>query len=401
MSLATDSTELATRWWEHLPDGIEQIDDSTELDRQHRLKVLATAAGDRLLRTGLGTLISGAMLPRLLTRRQFDRERERLRFYWRYADAGDADQTFVRPPADVPVRVLPARPWQYAPGGIANRRLVFDSPFMPLNPLLLGSYGRYRNNRRAHALHYYHLEGPRPTLIFLHGYSLPSYAINSAWFSLPWLYRKGYDVLLVTLPFHGARKERNHPYSGYGFFADGFAHLNEAILQAVYDVRIWMDYLLARGAPSVGVSGLSLGGYITSALAAADARPAFIIPNSPVVSLFDMAREWLPSGPLLDFARWRSGATLAELRHGVALHSPLTYAPRVSPERQLIIGGAGDRLTSPHFVRLLHRHWQGSDLHWFPGNHVLHLQQGAYLRRMKKLMDDCTGISPIALHSAG
>ncbi len=217
--------------------------------------------------------------------------------------------------------------------------------------------------------------------------------MNSAWFSLPWLYKKGYDVLLVTLPFHGTRKERNHPYSGYGFFADGFAHLNEAILQAVFDVRIWMDYLLERGAPSVGVSGLSLGGYITSALAAADERPSFVIPNSPVVSLFDMAREWMPSGALLDFARWRSGATLTELRHGVALHSPLSYEPKVPVERRLIIGGAGDRLTSPRFVRLLQKHWQGSELHWFPGNHVLHLEQGAYLRRMKQLMDQCTGVS--------
>jgi acetyl esterase/lipase len=384
------ANEPVARWWEAMPEGIARIDDSTELDHQHRLKVLATAAGDRLLRSGLGLVISGAMLPRLLTRQQFDRERERLRFYWRYADAADAGQTFVRPPQGVPVRELSPRRWEFRPRGVHSQYLAFDSPFTPLHPELLRSYGRYRSNRRAHALHYRHPDGPRPTVIYLHGYSLPSYRVNSAWFSLPWLYKKGYDVLQVTLPFHGVRKEANHPYSGYGFFADGFAHLNEAILQAVYDVRIWMDYLLARGAPRVGVTGLSLGGYITSVLAAADARPAFIIPNSPVVSLFDMARVWVPSGPLLDFARWRSGASLTELRHGVALHSPLSYPSQVAAGRQLIIGGAGDRLTSPHFVRLLHQHWQGSDLHWFPGNHVLHLQQVDYLRRMKRLMDQCT-----------
>lgn len=389
--MGTATGELtAEKWWDHLPEGFRDLDDRTDLDERHRLKVLATATGDRLLRTGLGTLISGAMLPRLLTRRQFDRERERLRFYWRYADEGDAEQTFVKPPADVPVRRLERRCWHYRPRGIRSLHLTFESPFTPLHPELLSGYGRFRRNRTAHALHYCHPDGPRKTLIFLHGYTLHSYWANSTWFAMPWLYRKGYDVLLVTLPFHGPRKERNHPYSGYGFFADGFAHFNEAILQAVYDVRIWMDYLLDRGAPCVGVSGLSLGGYVTSALAAADDRPSFVIPNSPVVSLLDMAREWIPCGALLDFARWRSDASLTELRHGVALHSPLSYAPRVPAERRLIIGGAGDRLTSPRFLRLLHDHWKGSELHWFPGNHVLHLQQGAYLRRMKQLMDECT-----------
>jgi hypothetical protein len=383
-------TKASTPWWEELPHGYRDEKDTTDLDAQHRLTVLATAAGDRLLRSGLGLVISGAMLPRLLTRKQFDRERERLKFYRSYADAGDADATFERPPADVPVRELKRRLWDYTPRGVHSRHLAFESPFTPLNPDLRHSYAAFPRNRTAHALHYCHPDGPRPTLVFLHGYTLHSYWVNSAWFSLPWLYRKGYDVLMVTLPFHGPRSERSHPYSGYGFFADGFAHFNESILQAVSDVRVWIDYLLASGAPKVGVSGLSLGGYITSALASVDARPAFVIPNSPVVSVFDMAREWVPSGPLLDYARWRSGATLTELRHGVALHSPLSYAPRVPPERRLIIGGAGDRLTSPRFLRLLHRHWQGSELHWFPGNHVLHVQQVAYLRRMKLLMDECT-----------
>ena len=53
----------------------------------------------------------------------------------------------------------------------------------------------------------------------------------------------------------------------------------------------------------------------------------------------------------------------------------------------MVIGGAGDRFTSPRFVSLLHQHWAGSDVHWFPGNHLLHLQQGRYLRLMKKFMD--------------
>jgi hypothetical protein len=381
-----------------LPGGLAHLSDATEASLRHPLKVLGTAALDRMAASGLGILIATAMLPRLLTRKQFDRERERLRFYWSYADRGDADHSFVRPPAGVPVHVRPARNGQFAPRGIPHRRLSFESPFVPLHPELGRRYTRYARNRSAHALHYFHKDGPRPTLVFLHGYSLPGYRINGAWFSLPWFYRKGYDVLLAQLPFHGERREHNHPFSGFGFFADGFAHMNEAILQGVFDARVWVDYLLANGAPSVGLSGMSLGGYVTSAVAAVESRLAFAIPNSPVVSLFDMAREWQPSGALLDFAVRRSGASLAELRHGVAVHSPLTYPSRLPAARQLIIGGAGDRFTAPRFVRQLHEHWAGSGLHWFPGNHLIHFEQRQYLKRMQRFMDQhvAAGAAPVA-----
>ena len=34
--------------------------------------------------------------------------------------------------------------------------------------------------------------------------------MSSLGFLNPWLYKKGYDILLVTLPFHGARREPGH-----------------------------------------------------------------------------------------------------------------------------------------------------------------------------------------------
>lgn len=391
--------ERAAHWWNHLPDGYGQLSDETELSRAYPLQLLASAAADRVMAGALGLLLSGAMVPRVLAARQFQRERERLAFYRGFADRGDPDASFVRPPRDVAVRQMRRPHMQYVPRDIPHRRLAFDSPYQPLNPELRNAWPRYRRNRIAHALHLYHEDGPRPTLMFLHGFTASSYRLNANWFALPWFHRQGYDVLLVTLPFHGARRDPLHPYSGYGYVHGGFSHLNESVLQSVFDARIWLDWLLARGAGCVGVSGLSLGGYVTSALAAVEDRLAFAIPNSPVVSLIDMSREWIPSGALLDWLRRRHRAPLTELRHGVALHSPLTYAPRLPPERRLIIGGAADRFTAPRFVRLLHEHWRGSELHWFPGNHLLHFQQRAYLKLMRRFMDRCTGSSSTPLSS--
>ena len=56
-----------------------------------------------------------------------------------------------------------------------------------------------------------------------------------------------YDILLYTLPFHGRRKAPTEPFGGYGYFAHGILHINEAVAQSVYDFRLFMDYLESTG----------------------------------------------------------------------------------------------------------------------------------------------------------
>jgi pimeloyl-ACP methyl ester carboxylesterase len=378
-------------WWDSLSADFYRQPDSTELDARYPFRVHGTAAADRVLRTGLGSLMVAAMARHLALPGHMRRQREALRFYHSYADAGDPAAVFIPPVAHHMQESAPRRSG-YRPFGIPARLLQFDSQFQTLNPQLRESYTRHRRNNRACALHFRHAEGPRPTLVFLHGFMADPFFGNTWGFSLKWLYRSGYDILLITEPFHGYRRGLTHPFSGFGFFAGGFAHTNEAMLQAVHDARVFIDYLQASGAPQIGVSGYSLGGYIATMLANADDRLAFCIPNSPVVTPIDMALEWQPIRPLLLAAMKVYGLDIHELRHGMALHSPLSYTPKLDAKRLLIIGGAGDRLTSPRFVRLLHEHWQGSRLHWFPGNHLVHLEQRRYLREMRNFMDDHCGL---------
>src|SRR6478672_6280681 len=91
------------------------------------------------------------------------------------------------------------------------------------------------------------------------------YLFNGLFFSLPWFYRSGYDVLLYTLPFHGARAEKGSSFSGYGYFAHGFAGFAEAMAQAVHDFRS-------------------------------------LIPNVPVVAPDRTVDEWFPANYVV---RWR------------------------------------------------------------------------------------------------
>lgn len=376
-------------WWLTLPDDFYCQSDGTELDAEYPFKVYGSAFLDVLLRTSLASMLSASMLPRLLSGRHVGEEKAHLEFYAALAELRDADRIFVPPPEQVEVQGRAPRRRDYNPGKIPSLYLSFRSPFEPLNPEVADSYLSHQRNRTARAMYWTHPSGPRPTLIFIHGVVEHWYALNARYFSLKQFYERGYDVLMVTLPFHGERADRSSPFSGHGLFANGFAHLNEAMLHAISDLRVWMNYLYARGAPKVGVSGLSLGGYLSALLAVVEPRLAFCIPNSPLVAPVDTMRAWQPTRRIMEISARRMGVDPLTLRRGMAVHSPLSYQPRLDPDRVMIIGGAGDRFTPPRYVRLLHAHWPQSHLHWFPGNHMFHLGQADYLRLMQEFMDRC------------
>ncbi|HWY25087.1 MAG TPA: hypothetical protein VNX47_09210, partial [Nevskia sp.] len=322
-------------WWERLPEDFFRQADGTELDREHRFKVGATAAIDHVMRSLLAGVMSLAVAPAILSSKGWQREMRRLDYYANLADRADSALVFALPRKGIQVQEMRPGRLAYGPRGIPYRRLSFDSTFQPLNPELRQDYGRHHRNAQACAQYWFHKSGPRPTLIVIHGFLIDPYWLNAQMFSLRWFYQQGYDVLLYTLPFHGNRGEHLDWFSGYRLFAGGLAQFNEAMAHAIHDVRVFMDYLERQGVRRIGVTGLSLGGYTSALLAAVDERLAFCIPNSPVVSPADLMREWQPMGLLLGARMKRSGTRMAELRHGLAMHSALSYAPKMAGERML------------------------------------------------------------------
>lgn len=372
-------------WWQSLPTNFRKQHHQTPMDVAHPIKVAASAATDYALRTGLATAVCGAMLP-TLGPKGIAREKSLAEFYKHHATQGDQTSIFLDPPTDVAIKKTRKHIAELADLGAGIEQLAFDSPYQALHPDIRDEYAERHANKCVQAQHWRHPNGPRRTLIFVHGYSLDAYWINSQMFSLRWFFRQGWDIVLFTLPFHGRRKARWEPFSGFGFFSRGFAHMNEAMLQSIYELRILLNYLFAQGVPDVGISGLSLGGYLSALLAAVDDRLAFSIPNAAVVSPADMILEWPPISTLVSPVLPRLGLSIHDLRHMMAVHSPLTWQPKLSSDRLLIIAGAGDRFTAPRYQHLLHQHWIGCQLHWFPGNHVVHLHQREYLRVMRDFM---------------
>lgn len=344
-----------------------------------------SAAADVLMRTALASVLSVPMLRWALTH-DVREESGKLAFYRELAERADAAITFPAPPRDVPVTTLPSSLFAFGPAGGRVEMLHFESPFLAINPQVRESYAGFSENRTAWAQHWRHEDRPRPTLCVIHGFGASPYWLNSAFFNLPWLFSQGYDVLLYVLPFHGVRQPKAVPFSGWGLFAHGLAHFNEAIIHGVHDLRVFIDHLRALGVEQVGATGLSLGGYIAALLASVDDRLAVSIPNAPVVSMGSLTREWFPANLLAARGALVTGLGSDGLESTVAVHSPLRYEPLIARRRRMIIGGLGDRLAPPEQSRMLWEHWGRCRLHWFPGNHVLHLNRGAYLKEMVAFM---------------
>jgi pimeloyl-ACP methyl ester carboxylesterase len=370
--------------------GAHGLPDRSELSFGQRLIVDASAAADIGLRTFVASIVAAAMLPpiaaELIRHSGSARERDRMRFYAELAAEHDPVESFPAPTEPPRVYSRPANPlaeW-IAHGRVHNIR--FDSSFEAINPAMRNRWRALQNNNVVRAQHWRHDDGPHPTLCLIHGFMGSPYLLNGLWMSLPWFYRSGYDVLLYTLPFHGRRAEKRSPFSGYGYFANGLTGFAEAMAQAVHDFRSVIDYLQFTGVEKIALTGISLGGYTTALIAGVEERIDAVIPNVPVVSIEAELDEWFPASKLFTVGRKLGRISLDDFVAASAYHSPLNYKPLVPRDRRLIITGLGDRLAPPEQAEMLWHHWDHCALHWFPGNHILHVSQPEYLRRMTRFL---------------
>lgn len=371
---------------------IRGLPDRSELSMQQRLIVDVSAMADIGLRTAVASMVGVAMIPPVLAsvahRDHSRREHDSLRFYAELAAEHDPALSFPAPTVLPRISSRRANPVSefIARGAVEN--IAFTSSFEAVNPAMREPWRTLTRNNVVRLQHWRHDDGPRPTLCVVHGFLGSAYLLNGMFFSLPWFFRSGYDVLLYTLPFHGRRAEKLSPFSGYGYFAQGMSGFAEAMAQAVHDFRSVLDYLEYTGVDRIALTGISLGGYTTALLAAVDHRLQAAVPNVPVVSVEAEVESWFPANKLFTLHRRLSRVGREEFVAAAAYHSPLNYRPLLPKDRRLIITGLGDRLAPPEQAEMLWHHWDHCALHWFPGNHVLHVSQPEYLRRMTAFLHE-------------
>jgi hypothetical protein len=232
----------------------------------------------------------------------------------------------------------------------------------PFEPSVRERYLACVANRTAHARLYVQGAG-RPFVIVVHGYMAGQFALEERAWPVRWLQSRGLDVAVAVLPFHGVRAREG---GGQPPFPGADPRItNEGFRQAVADLRVLAALLRDRGAPAVGMMGMSLGGYTTALMATLQADLAFAAPLIPLASVADFARD---QGRLGDGPGAREQHEALEAANRVV--SPFARRPVVPASRVLVVGAEGDRITRIAHAERLAAHF-GAPLLRAHGGHLV------------------------------
>jgi pimeloyl-ACP methyl ester carboxylesterase len=266
--------------------------------------------------------------------------------------------------------------------GMRSGGTVYDaswpSRFEPYLPELRNKYLGFEENRTAHA-RLYLAPQPRATILLVHGYLAGQWHVEERAWPIRWLAER-YDLAIAVLPFHALRAHGERrgapPFPG----ADP-RMTNEGFRQAMFDLRALAAFLRARGAPAVGVMGMSLGGYTTALLATVERGLSFAVPIIPLASLADFALEQGRLG-----RGEEAGLQHDALEEANRIVSPLARPSLVPSERVLVVAAESDRITPPAHAERLARHF-GARIVRFEGGHLLQFGRGDAFRAVGRWLD--------------
>jgi pimeloyl-ACP methyl ester carboxylesterase len=258
--------------------------------------------------------------------------------------------------------------------------LRWRSRFEVLGKAVAERYRQHEENNVALARVFARTQERRPAVVLIHGYLGGEFAVEERVLPVEWLLERGLDVALLVLPFHGERRRRTlskpvFPSSDPRFTIEGFR-------QAVMDARWLIRWFLQRGAPSVGVLGMSLGGYTAALLATVEPRLSFAAPLVPLASLADFARD---AGRLVGTPE-QQALQYERLERAFRVVSPLGRPPALAGDRVVVLAGEADQITPVAHARRLAEHL-GASLELFPGGHLLQLGRGRALEPLARVLD--------------
>ncbi len=283
---------------------------------------------------------------------------------------------FFAPPDPIDPRVFDVRELARSGGRVVDAS--WQSRFEPFLPSMREAYAAHSHNATVHTRLYAH-DTPRPAVVLIHGYLGGHFRLEELVWPIRWLYRRGLDVAVVQLPFHGLRGEPSKPMSPPFPGADP-RMTNEGFRQAIFDLRALVRWLRARGSREVGAMGMSLGGYTTSLLATVERDLAFAIPMIPLASIADVARDTGRLG-----TRKQQDEQHRALEAANFIVSPFARPSLVPSDRVLIVAADADKITPPaHAARLSH-HFAADIVH-IPGSHLVQIGVREAYRRIAAML---------------
>lgn len=237
-------------------------------------------------------------------------------------------------------------------------------------------------NRVAHARWFRHARGPRPCVVLVHGYMGGSYALEERVWPVQKLWDSGLDVVLTVLPFHGPRRAPARGYLPPAFPSNDPRFTVEGFRQMVVDHRALFSYLSNGNVASLGVMGMSLGGYSAALLSTLEQQLRFSVLFIPLAAIDEFAYR---HGRMVGSASEQIAQREA-LRQAQLAVSPLTRTSLVKPENVLVIAGEADRVTGLAHASKLASHF-GAELVTFEGGHLLQLGKGRAFAPVFELLE--------------
>ena len=182
---------------------------------------------------------------------------------------------------------------------------------------------------------------------------------------------RGVAALFVKLPYYGERRPEGEGQRARRFLSADIERSVNAMRQAVCDVRraaIWLAGRPDVDRGRIGVAGISLGGIVSSLVAAVDPairEGAFLLAGGDLASIL-----WeMPEGAAYRQKWIESGRNKQDLKTLTDPFDPLTYAEGLKGKRLMMIAGKVDEVVPPAATLLL---WEAAGrpaIHWCDCGH--------------------------------
>ncbi|HSY17231.1 MAG TPA: alpha/beta hydrolase family protein, partial [Candidatus Acidoferrales bacterium] len=189
----------------------------------------------------------------------------------------------------------------------------------------------------------------RPVIILLDGN--PSGGYHTV---LPWLARRlnraGFNAATWVAPYHLQRRPRRP-------FEWDCLEFARSMAQGVAEIRALTGWLLAEGCPSVGLAGLSFGGWLAGLTACSDTRIACAILTVPAVRLSRTVPVIWPRVREVLAALRPAQAAIDTTRLNLTLSTPV-----IPKENILLIVGTHDLFVPGPPIEELWQKWQQPEI---------------------------------------
>jgi hypothetical protein len=351
--------------------------------RRRRMATWLGRRGDDVVRRLLRGLYLRRGVP-YMSAAELERALAVLRVYTDPAVLAEPDR-LLAPPSRLPA--VEAR-WRRPVRGGLHSHLVFDSPYTPVHRLYAAEYRRYDRLGTVHLFSWTHARPAPASILLVHGWGVGDKRLHEHEFGIDYLFRQlGLDVYFYVMPFHSLRRPSTARFSGELHPSPNLMRTNETFIQKTQELRWALRWIKAKNPAPLGMMGSSLGGYTTALMASLEASLDFAIPVLPMASLADLFWAQGKGDRVLEKVS-KMGMTRERFTSAWALHSPLTYQPKVPWRARFIVGAQGDNLVTPEHTDVLWEHWGRPRRYAFAGGHILQVYRSDYHREVGRFLAD-------------